>query len=206
MSDCFTTLYLPFQVANLQFLNFTKVKQILIGLLLCCYSLSVLGQIVPYSRNPKYNNSINPSYTLAINPNFTPSINPKFTPSINPKFTPAINPVYTININPQYNPAINPNFNFTLNPTYNYKLNPKYSEWTGQYMFNSNSDLIGFIVQASDVVSLYFTNAGTWQGYFVGGNYFSLDGSWTGSYLCSNSRGGCNFFNKEDEWTGEYCN
>jgi len=75
-------------------------------------------------------------------------------------------------------------------------------------MFDENEDAVGFLTRANSSVYLYFSITRQWIGYFVRAkgnfNLFSLDGSWTGQYLCYDSEGGFNLFNSESDWTKLY--
>jgi hypothetical protein len=134
------------------------------------------GQNIPTNQNPKYTTSINPKYTTSINPKYTTSINPKYTTSINPKYTSGLNP-----------------FN---------------GQWEGKYLFDESANLIGLLAFANSEIYLYYNTQGKWIGYFVRAksnyNLFSLDGEWTGKYLCSDSKSGYNLFDENGEWTDNY--
>ena len=110
--------------------------------------------------------------------------------------------------NPKYTYSINPKYTYSLNPNYTPGLNPFKESWTGKYLFNENGNLIGLLSKANNDFYLLFNTDGEWLGYFVraGANFnlFSLNGEWTGQYLCSDSGNGYNLFDESGEWTTNY--
>ncbi|MDD3892652.1 MAG: hypothetical protein PHE03_10175, partial [Bacteroidales bacterium] len=77
-----------------------------------------------------------------------------------------------------------------------------------KYLFNESADPIGILVYANSDIYLYYDLQGEWIGYFVSAktnfNLFSLEGDWTGKYLCSDSKNGYNLFDEDGEWTDNY--
>ena len=167
-----------------------------------------IAQIIPSDQNPKYNSNINPGYNSNINPKYNSAINPKYTSGINPKFSSGLNPRYSSEINPKYSSDLNPKFNTGINPKFTNGLDPFNGAWTGKYLFDKDANAIGILAKANDNVFLYYNNKGEWIGYFVKAknnfNLFTLDGEWTGKYLCPDSESGFNLFNEDGEWTTEY--
>jgi hypothetical protein len=187
-----------------RFLQYTGL--LLPALLAACL---VSAQVfVPAEKDPRYSTELNPVYNNRVNPTYNPQINPKFNAKLNPKYTPEISPKFNANLNPQFNFDLNPKMNTALNPEYNYQLVPRYGVDGGIYMFDKNANLTGIIMPASANVWLLFDDKNNWRGYFVrtGSNWnrYTIDGTWTGEYLCPNDNRGYNYFTEEGSWTGEY--
>ncbi len=165
---------------------------------------------VPAEKDPRYNSSFNPRYNTRISPTYNSQINPKFNMNLNPKYTPELSPKFNANLNPQFNYDLNPKLNTALNPDYNYNLVPRYGADAGLYlfMFDKNANMTAVIMPASPNVWLLFDDKNNWKGYFVftGGNWnrYTIDGLWTGEYLCPDNNGGYNYFTENGDWTGEY--
>jgi hypothetical protein len=172
------------------------------------FSSLCIAQIIPINQNPKYNSQLDPRFNVNINPDFTSSINPKFTTDINPDFNTSLNPTYTPSVNPKFNTEIDPEYNSSLNPRYNSRLDPKNGFWEGMYLFDQNADAIGLLVRASKNLYLHYTIKKEWIGYFARAgsnfNYFTVDGKWTGQFLCSDSEQGYNLFDENAKWTENF--
>ncbi len=116
------------------------------------------------------------------------------------------NPVYNHNINPIFNHNINPIFNHNINPIFNHNINPLYNpNFDGYYLFDINSNSIGYILRADDDIMLLFNPQNSLQSYCVrnsiDGYLIYNNGNWTGN-LISDGDSGYNYFSKNNEWIG----
>lgn len=161
-------------------------------------------------HNPLLDFNLSPSHNDKINPIANSSINPKYNWNVNPMHNDALNPSKNASISPVSNPTFNASTCQSLNPMFTNALHPKNSLWTGDFLFNKDDKLIGFISIANQYIMLSFNASGDWTGYFVKSSYgatfneFKLDGSWSGRFLCTDSNEGFNLFSSDGEWTGEH--
>ena len=167
------------------------------------------GQTGLQKHNPLLDFNLSPSHNDKINPTANSAISPKYNWNLSPLHNDALNPTKVNNINPQLNGSVNPNLCENLNPMFTNALHPKNPAWSGNFLFDKDDKLIGFVSVANQQVMLCFNAAGEWNGYFVRSaigtfNEFSLDGKWTGRFLCPDSSEGYNLFSSEGDWTGEH--
>lgn len=160
-------------------------------------------------HNPLLDFNLSPAHNDKINPISNPGINPKYNWNISPMHNDVLNPLKNAIINPQSNLSLNPNECQALNPMFTTSLHPKNPAWAGNFLFDKDDKLIGFISVACQQVLLSFNASGEWAGYFARSAYgtfneFSIDGKWTGRFLCPDSNEGYNLFSNDGEWTGEH--
>ena len=134
------------------------------------------------AQEPELPAQRDPLRNLAINPNDNNRINQEFSPIANH--------------------SINPMFNFTLHPLSN-------NQWTGQYIFNKDGQMVGYLVDATQFIKLDFDQKGNWKGYLVKTStntylYYNLQDEWTKGFYCEDSMVGYNIFDGQAEWTGLY--
>ena len=134
------------------------------------------------AQEPELPAQRDPLRNLAINPNDNNRINKEFSPIANH--------------------SINPMFNFTLHPLSN-------NQWTGQYIFNKDGQMVGYLVDATQFIKLDFDQKGNWKGYLVKTStntylYYNLQDEWTKGFYCEDSMVGYNIFDGQAEWTGLY--
>lgn len=180
-----------------------------INFLLIHVCQSIGQSVLPVRHNPRIDFNLSPIHNVKINPLHNSTINPKTNWNINPSHNNSINPVFTSGINPLSTSILNPIANEVFNPMFSITLHPKNPAWKGNFLFDNNDNLIGFISSASQNILLCFDLEGNWTCYFIKtpkGTYneFSLQGHWTGEFLCYDSNGGYNLFNKDGEWTGKH--
>lgn len=182
-------------------------KSILLSFLLSL-ATGAWAQTIPSEQNPKYNSNLNPRYNSDISPKYNSKINPRYNSDLNPRYNSDVNPKYNSDINPKYNSDVNPKYNSKLNPKYNWDLKPSKYTFKGKYLFDTDANVVGYILIANNDFYLLYNLEFEWEGYFVraGSNFnlFDLDAVWTGQYLCSDSSLGYNLFGEDNEWTGNY--
>ncbi|MBS1914680.1 MAG: hypothetical protein JST87_00250 [Bacteroidetes bacterium] len=160
-------------------------------------------------HNPLLDLNLSPSHNQKINPEFNSGINPKFNWNLNPMHNDALNPIKNQTINPQSNPALNPKLCEVLNPMFANALHPKNPVWHGTFLFDKEDKLIGYISMACQQILLSFNTGGDWTGYYVKSSFntyneFTVEGVWTGKYLCPDLNEGYNLFTNEGDWTGNH--
>ncbi len=156
-------------------------------------------------HNPLIDFNLSPAHNDKINPIANSFINPKYNWNLNPMHNDLLNPLKNAVINPQSNTSLNAAATQGLNPMFTAALHPKNAQWTGNFMFDRDDKLIGFISVANQYIMLSFSANGDWTGYYVKSSFgetfneFSLEGAWTGKFLCSDSNEGYNVFSKDGE-------
>jgi hypothetical protein len=187
-----------------------KHLQFITATLFTAFSFFVAdAQQIANHKNPKIDLSLSPANNKTINPSENPAIHPKTNWNINPGYNKEINPSENVKINPKKNEQIDPMKNLLLNPMLFRSLHPKNETWSGQYLFDKDDNLTGYITRATKDVLICFDIQGIWTCYYVltpEGNYnhFEINGVWTGGYLCSDNKYGFNAFDKDGNWTGQH--
>ena len=184
-------------------------KLALISLCLLASAQFVFCQTGLQKHNPLLDFNLSPAHNDKINPISNASINPKYNWNMNPMHNDALNPSKNQAINPLINLSLNPSVSQSLNPMFTNALHPKNSTWAGNFLFDKDDKMIGFISVACQQLLLSFNAGGEWTGYFVRSSYgtfneFTIDGAWTGKYLCPDSNEGYNLFSNDGEWTGQH--
>ena len=177
-----------------------------------CFALSIFlvnGQGALQKHNPKVDLNLSPSHNEKINPTSNTTISPKYNWNLNPYRIDALNPSKNYLINPLISTYLNPSVCESLNPMFTNSLQPKSTLWSGNFLFDKDDKLIGFVSVANQNVMLSFNSLGDWTGYYVRSslttyNEFGLDGKWTGNFLCPDSMIGYNIFNSAGDWTGQH--
>jgi hypothetical protein len=184
-------------------------KLALLSLIFLISAEIVFCQTGLQKHNPLLDYNLSPAHNDKINPISNPGINPKYNWNLNPMHNDILNPSKNPAINPESNPSLNASTCQALNPMFANSLHPKNPLWAGNFLFDKDDKLIGFISVACQQILLEFNASGDWTGYFVRSSYgtyneFSVDGKWTGKFLCPDSSEGYNLFSNDSEWTGEH--
>ncbi|MCA0399095.1 MAG: hypothetical protein LCH51_16990 [Bacteroidetes bacterium] len=187
------------------------IKPLLVAATLLLGSqLSAQEPELPAQRDPLRNLAINPNDNNRINPDKNLRINPKQNWNINPLLNDKINPAKNKLLDPKINKEFSPIANHSINPMFNFTLHPlSNNQWTGQYIFNKDGQMVGYLVDATQFIKLDFDQKGNWKGYLVKTStntylYYNLQDEWTKGFYCEDSMVGYNIFDGQAEWTGLY--
>ncbi len=180
-----------------------------IACLLLFNFVTAKAQILDNRHNPEIDFNLNPTHNNSIHPDHNSTINPKLNWNINPLKNGLINPEKVPGINPKTNAAVNPLENEEMSPMFSLSLSPKNDHWHGMYVFDTNSNLVGYLSKYSQELMFQFDKDAKWNYFYVRTakgtyNQFNLSGDWTGSFLCFDSMIGYNIFDKNCSWTGMY--
>lgn len=175
-----------------------------------CIQVSLAQDFAYFRRHdPSADKNLDPYSNQQINPDSNGLINPAFNWNINPVKNNAANPLINSSINPKSNASLNPQANEVINPAVMKSLNPQRETWKGLFYYNAKNELSGYLTRATQEVLVSFDKSALFDGYYVKAgdglyNHFTIEGKWTGYYLCYDANGGFNRFNKDGKWTGEH--